>query len=433
MILGIIVILLVGLVAYFHYMQGLLSGVISAVCAIVAAALALGFHENVIEMIAQGKMADHTNALVLVGMFALIYLILRVIFDKFIPGNIRFPAIADKIGGAAMGLIAGIMGIGILLVAAQTLPLGPSIAGYSRWELEDREVKIPTGRGPQQDAYTRDEMKSSDPIKSDDHGAGLILPVDDMVLSFVNKLSDGGSLAGERTLFSVHPSYNDESFFQRLGIQIGAKHVAMNTAKQKQADVEGVYIIQHVPQGEAEIGEIRKRDNLKPLASNPQRAIIAIRVQFTDNATDSDKRIRLAPVGVRLVANGKNYFPLGTLDAQSGVVYANKPDDFLLIEPNKPVDFVFDVAREDVLKSAGGGKANDKELEVADGVFVEVKRLVRAGLGGKKISTTIESSESGVIRKTESGGSKVEGVPLNAGAPAAAETPATTPATKENK
>jgi len=175
-----------------------------------------------------------------------------------------------------------------------------------------------------------------------------------------------------------------------------------------------------------------ERDNLKPLASNPQRAIIAIRVQFTDNATDSDKHIRLAPVGVRLVANGKNYLPLGTLDAQSGVVYANKPDDFLVIEPNKPVDFVFDVAREDVLKSTSGGKPNDKELEVANGVFVEVKRLVRAGLGGKKVSSAIESSESGVIRKTESGGSKVEGVPLNAGAPAAAEAPAT-PATKENK
>src|SRR5262245_22490188 len=116
MIFGIVVILLVLLVAYFHYMQGLLSGVLSAVCAAVAAALALGFHENVIDMIAQGKMADQTHAAVLVAMFALIYLILRIIFDKFIPGNVRFPAIADKVGGAIMGLIAGIFAIGILTI-----------------------------------------------------------------------------------------------------------------------------------------------------------------------------------------------------------------------------------------------------------------------------------------------------------------------------
>src|SRR5687768_12573703 len=131
MIFGIVILLLVLLVAYFHYMQGLLNGVISAVCAVIAAALALGFHENVIAMVAQGKLADQTHALVLVGMFAAIYLILRVIFDKLVPGQIRFPAIVDKIGGAITGLIAGVFAIGILAIAAQTLPFGPAVGDYA--------------------------------------------------------------------------------------------------------------------------------------------------------------------------------------------------------------------------------------------------------------------------------------------------------------
>ena len=158
--------------------------------------------------------------LVLVGMFALIYLILRIILDKLVPGNVRFPAIADKVGGAAMGLIAGVLAIGILTMAAQSLPFGPSVAGYARFEVEDRDVKIPTGRGPMADSSTYEELRSNDPIKSDDRGAGLMLPVDDMVANFIGKLSDGGSLAGERAFASVHPAYNDQLFFQRLGVQL---------------------------------------------------------------------------------------------------------------------------------------------------------------------------------------------------------------------
>ena len=194
----------------------------------------------------------------------------------------------------------------------------------------------------------------------------------------------------------------------------------MNTARAQAAKVDGVYLIQQVPQGEAEIQEVRYRDTLKPLASTSARAILAVRVEFSEQASDSDKKVRMGPVGIRLVANGTNYYPLGTLDAQNGVVYANKPDDFLIIEPNKPVDFVFDVSRGDVLKGTGGGKPNDRELQVADGVFVEIKRMVRASIGGKPVSLTIESAESGVIRKTDAGATKIDGVSLNMPAPPAA-------------
>ena len=54
MVFGIVVILLVLIVAYFHYVQGLLSGVLSAVCA-VAAGAGVGYHENVIEMIRRAR------------------------------------------------------------------------------------------------------------------------------------------------------------------------------------------------------------------------------------------------------------------------------------------------------------------------------------------------------------------------------------------
>src|SRR5688572_22106459 len=46
MILSIIIIAVVAGVAYFHYAQGLFGATISATIAIIAAALAIGYHEN---------------------------------------------------------------------------------------------------------------------------------------------------------------------------------------------------------------------------------------------------------------------------------------------------------------------------------------------------------------------------------------------------
>src|SRR4051794_26490832 len=143
MIFAIIIIVLVGFVAFFHYTQGFWSATLSAMITIFAAALAVGYHESVVDTLLKGKMSDQANAIALVGIFALTYLILRVIADKAIPGNLRLPVILDKVGAGIMGFIAAIFAVGIVAVAAQTLPFGPGVAGYVRYPMhEDREVAI---------------------------------------------------------------------------------------------------------------------------------------------------------------------------------------------------------------------------------------------------------------------------------------------------
>jgi len=412
MIFGVIVILLLGVVAYFHYVQGLLSGVLSATCAAVAAALAFSYHEPLAQMLLGGKMADQANAMILVAMFAFIYLILRVIFDNLVPGNVRMPAIVDKVGGAITGLIAGVFAIGILAIGAETLPFGPSIGGYARYGLADQnEVKLPTS-GQAQDTYVFNELKS-DKINPDD-ATHLIIPVDDMVVGLVSKLSNGGSLEGDRALTSVHPDYLDEAFFNRLGMQVGAKHVAVNTEKQQQFKVESLFAVDSLPQMEAEIPQIRApRKDLKTLASNPGNQILVVRVTFSEQASDDDHLVRVSPAAVRLVANGVNYLPLGTME--NGVLGANKPDDFLIVEPGKAVDFVYYVPRADVLtggaspsagkktpKAAGPSGADESAgsaMKVNRGVFIEAKRMARVDLSGKDVSTTVEGGADGVMRK----------------------------------
>src|SRR5687767_2266297 len=144
MILAIILIIFVGAIAFFHYTQGFFSATISAALAVFSAVLAFSYHETVVESLLGGRFADQAHGMALAVMFATIYIVLRVAFDKMIPGNVRFPVLVDKIGGGVMGLIAGVFAAGILAIVAQYLPMAPAVAGYSKYATEGtRSVTIP--------------------------------------------------------------------------------------------------------------------------------------------------------------------------------------------------------------------------------------------------------------------------------------------------
>src|SRR5712671_6083242 len=127
MIFNILIIAAIGGIAYFHYAQGFFSAFFSAIIAILAAVLAISYHEPVITGLLGGKMGDYAHSMVLVAMFALVYIVLRVLVDKAVPGNIRLPVIVDRVGGAAMGLVAGIFAAGILALAGAALPFSPGV------------------------------------------------------------------------------------------------------------------------------------------------------------------------------------------------------------------------------------------------------------------------------------------------------------------
>ncbi len=143
------VVLLVMLLAiiFFHYIQGLFSSTLSALYAVVAAIVAFSYHETIVESLLAGKAANTAHAMVLLMLFAVVYLTLRIISDNAIPGQVRLPAIVDKVGGAFMGLVTGIFALGIVAIAAEELPFGPSIAGYVRYVGNDRHVSIPGSGG----------------------------------------------------------------------------------------------------------------------------------------------------------------------------------------------------------------------------------------------------------------------------------------------
>src|SRR4051812_10419595 len=145
MILSLVILLFIAIVAYFHYVQGIWSASLSAICAVLAALIAFSYHEPVVNLLLKGKMADQAYSAMLIVLFVASYLILRVLFDKIVPGNVSVPLYVDKVGAAVMGLIAGIFSAGIFAIAVQAMPFGPSVGGFARYTTGDRDVTANVG------------------------------------------------------------------------------------------------------------------------------------------------------------------------------------------------------------------------------------------------------------------------------------------------
>ncbi|MCC6422864.1 MAG: hypothetical protein IT447_05245 [Phycisphaerales bacterium] len=390
---NIIIIVLIGLIAFFHYVQGFFGATISAFIAIIAAMLAFGYHETLVMMLLKGRFGDQALAMSLIILFAAIYVILRLIFDKAIPGNVRFPAVVDKVGGAIMGIIAGIFATGIFALAAQSLPFGTTIAYFSRYPVTDRPVKV-TIDNRMYDAQVFDEISvdqigASADVEDNARAQSLFPSVDEMVLGLADHLS-GGSLAGQRTVHSIHPDYAMEMFASRLGVQPGASHTAINIPGVAEwVKVNGVYSLSQVAQSDAEVSTIRTRKLPVILKPATDQVLLVVRTIFDINATDKDKIFRFSPGAVRLVANGKNYHPIGTLE-NANLLINNRVDDPLFVSitgEDMGADLVFLVNESDVAQGA-----KDEGLTINPGVFIEVKRLAKVDLAGKKIDPSISPS-----------------------------------------
>ena len=415
MILSIVVIILVGLVAYLHYIQGLLSGLISVVLALIASAMAMSYYEWLAETLSGGKFNDTAQGICLLAIFALVYLVGRTVFDKFVPGNVRLPHLVNSIGGAVLGLFAGIIAMGTIVIALQSMPFGPSIAGYARYPLaaeSERQVTIPPSETQRSvDRLVIDQIKNDD-LEKESTGL-LLLPVDDIVVGLTKRLSSTGSLATGKPFESIHPDLMQELFGQRIGIEIGAKHTASN-AKDTQVSVEQVHVLPPLPRMIGEFASIWADAPKGTLAPEPGRKLISITVMFGKEAADENFIVRVSPGSVRLVApksedepkEWKNYFAIGTV--QGGKAWMNRADDSLFIEvkgENRGAHFIFMVDDSALVSRPSGKTIAGKpamSYSMAPGTFIEVKRLVKLPLEDVKVEVGMpaENPKYYPLRKT---------------------------------
>ncbi len=420
MMFSILILLLLAGITFIHFVQGMFSATLSAILTIIAATVAVSFHEDVIQLMKPGKVADSATAIVLCVLFVVTYVILRVIFDKFAPGNVRFQSTLDKLGGAVMGIIAGVYATGIISIAAQTMSFGPSVLGYSRYALIDpnpREVTF-TAK-PEQSQMVRkveDAMKAKSFKEAGDPQKTWV-PVDDIVLGTVANLSDG-ALSGARSFSSIHPDFLQEAFGLRAGMEPGAKRVATNFGSQRSIDVTKIIARDRLKQVlDAELPEVRggatdkkappppANENAKlkdeakvapkDLEAPKNGALLIVRMTASAEAKDKDGNFRFSLSAIRLVApNGagkaREFHPVGTFDTWSGgTVWLSAVSDPLFAN-KEGVDLVFVIDdASDVLEPSGGGKpksgaaASGQTFQVKPGVFLEVKWLARVNLSEK--------------------------------------------------
>lgn len=143
-VFNIIVILLVGLIAYWWANQGLFSAILHLLCVIVAGALAFALWEPIaLGLLIHGKTFDnYAWGVSLIVPFVILLFILRVVTDKIAPSNVNLPNWTDYAFGFPLGAVAGILTIGIFLIGAGHVQSGRALLGYQGWQRGSSSGKI---------------------------------------------------------------------------------------------------------------------------------------------------------------------------------------------------------------------------------------------------------------------------------------------------
>jgi hypothetical protein len=141
---NLIILGLVGIIAYWWANQGLFSAILHLVCVIIAGAIAFAVWEPLtIALLPRvGGFGPYLWGVCLIGVFTVALLVLRVVFDKLVPGNVDLPHWANLAFGFPVGLIAGVLTIGIYLIGAGHVQSTNKIMGYYGWGRSAQNARV---------------------------------------------------------------------------------------------------------------------------------------------------------------------------------------------------------------------------------------------------------------------------------------------------
>ena len=183
----IVLVILLGLVYFQVFTQGIFSCFIMMVWTIISAMVALNYQDYLAMLMIDNGLGFYPKAVALLAPFIITLFVLREISDRFIPGNMRFPELIDRAGSTLFALVTSLIITGMVSLCFQNLPLPTQILGFERMSsLEDL-----------------DEQKTWWP-----GGDGLIV-------STLNQAS-AYCFAGDRSYDQVHPEYLRELHMNRI-------------------------------------------------------------------------------------------------------------------------------------------------------------------------------------------------------------------------
>lgn len=276
MVLILLATVLILAIAFFQVAQGLFSALVMTVLSMVCMAVAFTFFEPVGELLYPYQPACG-DAIALAALFVLSLLILRILYDKFIPQNVVLGVWTNRVGGGILGLITAMILVGMLALVVQMLPLGPSVFTFSPY-----------------DATMTDRTRLA-PFCPDDFVLGL-------AKMFSSKSLGSGD--PNNTFSQVHDNMILELFAAR---NTAGKNGRVD-ASEKALAVSGTYASDgtwatDVPAISPMLGEVPSK-------------VVVIRVSVNESARDADGWWRLPGSHFRLVCRKESgeatsYYPLG--------------------------------------------------------------------------------------------------------------------------
>ncbi|MCC6680703.1 MAG: CvpA family protein [Phycisphaeraceae bacterium] len=269
MIANLLIVAFVLGMAYIWSVYGFFSAFLQLILVIAAGAIALAVWEPLVVDFLILRMPHYAWGVGLLGPFVLALIVLRGICDVLVRKNVHFPRLVNGIGGAACGLLAGILMAGITWIGINFLPLGVTVGGIQPYRVEAGEVR-PSGKS-------------------------LWLSVDKWASGFFNGLSSGAfhtstplrlyqpDLPWQAAVYRLHSTDDNAS---RVAVPGSVEAIAQHIKDTPVADL---------PEGVVE--------SLGPQVNAIGQQLVVIDTRWTKMAGtyDADSAVRISPTQIRLV------------------------------------------------------------------------------------------------------------------------------------
>jgi len=365
-------VVLVLAITFYQGLLGLFTGIINCLLTMLSAALAFGLYQDLYLAFLVTRQPDHGQAIVFVGIFVIVLLILRTLVDLVITGNQHYPVYIDRLGGGIFGFITAQIIVGMLAIGIQMLPFPSTFLGFSRYVLVDPETEEPLSLAPKNEKETTETvMASLDFSQIKQSRQSLWLNPDGFTVNLISHLSNT-ALTGRNRFADTYPDflgYCHRARFNPLGQDRQA--VLPDTLS-----VEAYWTPKRntLYQREPVNRSSGKFFKLTPLReSRPEVGFkrLVVRVALKKEAAGDNRCFSFTTDQVRLVgkprkaAKATEYFPIGISDEKYPNRYVQLYRGQGIVRPllsKNQFDFVFDVEEE------------------CEPLFIEYKQNARADL-----------------------------------------------------
>ena len=146
-----VVIAIIGVIAYIWASRGFFSAFLHMLCVLVAGAIAFAVWEPIALLImssddsGNGWLTEMAWTLGLIVPFCLVLGIIRLGLDKLIPFNVDLDGVTNLVGGGVCGLVSGVLTAGIVLIGASYLRMGTELMGYNSVSYESNGSIVRSG------------------------------------------------------------------------------------------------------------------------------------------------------------------------------------------------------------------------------------------------------------------------------------------------